>query len=113
MTHSSPLQAILLGGLHGYLLVALLLFVIGLATVLLRRSLLLQFMGVELMLNAANVALLAFGRFRAGGDVQATVFYLFIVAVAACEAAVGLALVVTLFRHRGTTDSDRADALKQ
>jgi len=103
--------ALLHGSLQGYILVALLLFVIGLATVLVRRSLLIQFMGVELMLNAANVALLAFARYR-GGDVQGTVFYLFIIAVAACEAAVGLALVVALFRHRRSTDSDRADALR-
>ncbi len=105
-------STLLHGSLQAYVLVALLLFVIGLATVLLRRSLLMQFMGVELMLNAANVALLAFARFR-GGDVQGTAFYLFIIAVAACEAAVGLALVVALFRHRQTTDSDRADSLKQ
>ena len=100
------------GTLQAYILVALLLFVIGLATVLLRRSLLMQFMGVELMLNAANVALLAFARFR-GGDVEGTAFYLFIIAVAACEAAVGLAIVVALFRHKQTTDSDRADTLRQ
>ena len=108
----NPLHPILSGGLQGYILVALLLFVIGLFTVLNRRSVLVQFMGIELMLNSANVALLAFARFR-GGDVQGTVFYLFIIAVAACEAAVGLALVVGLFRHRQSTDTDRADALKQ
>ena len=108
----SGLDAILQGGLQGYLVVALLLFAIGLATVLLRRTLLMQFMGVELMLNAANVALLAFARFR-NGDSQAMVFYLFIIAVAACEAAVGLALVIGLYRHRDTTDSDRAASLKQ
>jgi len=108
----NPVVPILTGGLQGYILVAFLLFAIGLFTVLNRRSILVQFMGVELMLNAANVALLAFARFR-GGDVQGTVFYLFIVAVAACEAAVGLALVVGLFRLRQTTDTDRADALKQ
>jgi len=107
----TTLSSILQGSLQGYVLVALLLFVIGLFTVLSRRSVLVQFMGVELMLNAANVALLAFARHR-GGDVQGTVFYLFIIAVAACEAAVGLALVVGFFRHRHTTDSDRADALK-
>jgi NADH-quinone oxidoreductase subunit K len=104
-------ESILSGGLQGYILVALLLLLLGLAAVLCRRSILVQFMGVELMLNAANVALLAFARFR-GGDVQGTVFYLFIIAVAACEAAVGLALVVGLFRHRQSTDTDRADALK-
>ena len=103
---------LLQGNLHGYLAVALLLFAIGFATVLVRRSLLVQFMGVELMLNAANLALLAAARWR-GGDPQASVLYLFIIAVAACEAAVGLALVVALFRHRATTDADRADLLKQ
>ena len=108
----TSLNAILSGGLQGYVLVALLLFIVGLGAVLARRSILVQFMGVELMLNAANVALLAFARFR-GGDVQGTVFYIFIIAVAACEAAVGLALVVGLHRHRQSTDTDRADALKQ
>jgi NADH-quinone oxidoreductase subunit K len=103
--------SILSGGLPGYILVAFLLFIVGLGTVLVRRSILVQFMGVELMLNAANVALLAFARFQ-GGDAQGTVFYLFIIAVAACEAAVGLALVVGLYRHRNSTDTDRADALK-
>ncbi len=113
MTPTHPFwPEVLQGGLAGYILLALLLFVIGLATVLIRRSLLMQFMGVELMLNAANVALLAFSRFR-NGDAQATTFYLFIIAVAACEAAVGLALIVGLYRHRQTTDSDRADALRQ
>lgn len=108
----STAQVLLHGSLQLYVLVALLLFVIGLATVLLRRTLLMQFMGIELMLNAANVALLVFARYR-GGDVQGTVFYLFIIGVAACEAAIGLALVVTLHRLRGSTDSDRADLLKQ
>ena len=108
----TSLSSILAGGLQGYILVAMLLFLVGLGTVLVRRSILVQFMGVELMLNAANVALLAFARFR-GWDAQGTVFYLFIIAVAACEAAVGLALVVGLYRHRQSTDTDRADALKQ
>jgi NADH-quinone oxidoreductase subunit K len=106
------MSSVLQGGLQGYLVVSLLLFVIGLATVLLRRTLLMQFMGVELMLNAANVALVAFARFR-GGDLQPSLFYLFIIGVAACEAAVGLALVVGLHRHRDTTDADRVDSLKQ
>lgn len=100
------------GNLGAFLVVGLLLFVIGLATVLIRRTFLMQFMGIELMLNAANIVLLAFARAR-GGDVQGTLFYLFIIGVAACEAAVGLALVIALHRHRGTTDADRADSLKQ
>lgn len=100
------------GNLAAFLVVGLLLFIIGLATVLIRRTFLMQFMGIELMLNAANIVLLAFARAR-GGDVQGTVFYLFIIGVAACEAAIGLALVIALHRHRGTTDADRADSLKQ
>ena len=106
------MATLLSGGLQGYLAVALLLFVLGLATVLLRRTLLMQFMGVELMLNAANVALVAFARWH-GGDADATVFYLMIIAIAACEAAVGLALVIGLHRMRGTTDADRTASLKQ
>ena len=95
-----------------YIYLATILFAIGGATVLTRRNAIIVFMGVELMLNAANVALLAFGRFRQQAA-EATTFYLFILAVAACEAAVGLALVVALFRLRGTTDSDRADSMRQ
>jgi NADH-quinone oxidoreductase subunit K len=98
--------------LQAYLAVSFLLFVLGLSIVLLRRNLLVQFMGIELMLNATNLALLAFARWR-GGDVTGTVLYLLIIAVAACEAAVGLALIVGLFRHRRSTDTDRADSLKQ
>jgi len=60
----SFLQALWTGGLQGYLLVGFLLFVIGLMTVLLRRSFLLQFMGIELMLNAINIILLAFGKWQ-------------------------------------------------
>jgi len=104
--------ALIHGSLQAYLAVSLFLFAIGLAVVLLRRSLLIQFMGVELMLNAANLALLAFARWR-GVEVSATAFYLFIIAVAACEAAVGLALIIGLFRHIGTTNADSADSLRQ
>jgi len=100
------------GSLQAYLVLSFLLFAVGLSVVLLRRSLLVQFMGVELMLNAANLALLAFARWR-GGDVSGTVLYFLIIAVAACEAAVGLALIIGLFRHRASTDTDGADSLKQ
>jgi NADH-quinone oxidoreductase subunit K len=112
MNSASSFSTYLCGGLQGYLAVALLLFVIGLAAVLLRRTLLMQFMGIELMLNAANVALLAFARWR-GGDVEGTIFYLFIIGVAACEAAVGLGLIIALHRHKGTTDADRTADLRQ
>jgi len=106
------IEALMHGSLQAYLMVSLLLFVIGLSVVLLRRSLLVQFMGVELMLNATNLALLAFAKWR-GGDVSGTVLYLLIIAVAACEAAVGLALIIGLFRQRGSTDTDGADSLRR
>jgi len=106
------MDGLVTGNLQGYLAVGFLLFVVGLCTVLVRRTLLMQFMGIELMLNAANIVLLAFARAR-GNDVQGTIFYLFIIGAAACEAAVGLALVIALHRHRQTTDADRADLLKQ
>ena len=110
MTHPSPLQAILLGGLPGYLLVALLLFVIGLATVLLRRSLLLQFMGVELMLNAANLAFIAFSRVHESMDGH--VLAMMVMAVAAAEAALALAVVILLHKHKGKLDTNVFSLLK-
>lgn len=99
------------GNLVGYLLVSFTLFMIGLLTILLRRSFLLQFMGIELMLNAANIALLAFGQWRAEA-VHASIYYLFIIGIAACEAAVGLALIVELYRLKSSTDSDQQSSLR-
>ena len=99
-------------GYAHFLVLAAVLFAIGVGGVLLRRNALIIMMSIELMLNAANVVLLAFARTH-GNDVRGTVFYLFIIGVAACEAAVGLALVIAFHRHRQTTDADRADLLKQ
>lgn len=75
----SFLQALWTGGLQGYLLVGFLLFVIGLMTVLLRRSFLLQFMGIELMLNAINIILLAFGKWQ--GEPPPLRFFIFSLSV--------------------------------
>jgi NADH-quinone oxidoreductase subunit K len=85
-------------GLEHYLAVSALLFCIGLAGVLLRRNLLIAYMSLELMLNAANLALVAFARFNNNLDGQVMVF--FIITVAAAEVAVGLALIVALYRKR-------------
>ena len=99
-----------------YLVVSGLLFSIGLAGVLVRRSILIIFMSLELMLNAANLSLVAFSRFNLGQDglpgygAQALVF--FIITVAAAEVAVGLAIIVALFRARQTTHVEDLDALK-
>lgn len=85
-------------GLSHYLIVSALLFCLGLLGVVLRRNLLIIYMSLELMLNAANLALVAFSRFNANLDGQVMVF--FIITVAAAEVAVGLALIVALYRKR-------------
>ena len=94
--------------LGDYLIVSGILFVIGFAGVMLRRNLIIILMSLELMLNAANLSLVAFSRFRVDStglpnyDVQ--VFVFFIITVAAAEVAVGLAILVALYRARQTTD---------
>lgn len=102
--------------LSNYLLVSGLLFAIGLAGVLLRRNLLVIFMGLELMLNAANLSLLAFSRFHLTmngyPDYSAQTLVFFIITVAAAEVAVGLAIIVALFRARQTVHVEDLDALK-
>jgi NADH-quinone oxidoreductase subunit K len=87
-------------GLDHYLVVSVLLFALGLMGVIVRRNLLVIYMGLELMLNAANLALVAFSRFNNNLDGQ--VFVFFIITVAAAEVSVGLALIVALYRKRQT-----------
>jgi NADH-quinone oxidoreductase subunit K len=87
-------------GLGHYLVVSVLLFSLGLLGVLIRRNLLVIYMSLEVMLNAANLALVAFSRFR--HDLNGQVMVLFIITVAAAEVAVGLALIVALYRRRQT-----------
>jgi NADH-quinone oxidoreductase subunit K len=102
--------------LGDYLTVSGILFVIGFAGVLLRRNILIIFMALELMLNAANLSLVAFSRFRLGTngmpDYNAQVLVFFIITVAAAEVAVGLAIIVALFRARHTTHVEDISALK-
>lgn len=85
-------------GLEHYLVVSVLLFALGLLGVIVRRNLLVMYMSLEMMLNAANLALVAFSRFNNNLDGQVLVF--FIITVAAAEVAVGLALIVALYRKR-------------
>ncbi|KAF5406518.1 MAG: NADH-quinone oxidoreductase subunit K [Candidatus Udaeobacter sp.] len=102
--------------LGDYLIVSGILFVIGFAGVMLRRNLIIILMSLELMLNAANLSLVAFSRFRVDStglpnyDVQ--VFVFFIITVAAAEVAVGLAIIVALYRARQTTDVKDISSLK-
>ena len=88
--------------LNHYLLVSAALFAIGLLGVIVRRNLLIIYKSLELMLNAANVALVAMSRFNGNLDGQVMVF--FIITVAAAEVSVGLALIVALYRKRQTAD---------
>jgi NADH-quinone oxidoreductase subunit K len=102
--------------LGDYLIVSGILFVIGFAGVMLRRNLIIILMSLELMLNAANLSLVAFSRFRVNSiglpDYNAQVFVFFIITVAAAEVAVGLAILVALYRARQTTDVKDISSLK-
>jgi NADH-quinone oxidoreductase subunit K len=98
-------------GIGTYLALAVVLFGIGAAGFLTRRNMLIQLMSIELMLNSVNVLLLAFNRaYPANHDGQ--VFAFFVIAVAAAEAAVGLAIVIAYFRIKKTLDTDDATLLK-
>ena len=102
--------------LGDYLLVSAILFTIGFAGVMLRRNLIVILMSIELMLNGANLSLVAFSRFRLGAnglpDYNAEVLVFFVITVAAAEVAVGLALLVALYRARHTTNVDDVTGLK-
>lgn len=90
--------------LHHYLMLSGVLFAIGAAGVLLRRNLITVLLSIEVMLNAVNLTFIAFGHFLGAADGQVIVF--FVITVAAAEAAVGLALVIALFRHVETLNPD-------
>ena len=96
--------------LNAYLVVSVALFAIGLLGVLIRRNTLVVFMCLELMLVASTVALVAFSRFNGSND--GNVFVFFILTVAAAEVAVGLAIIVALFRRRQTIQVDELNTLK-
>jgi NADH-quinone oxidoreductase subunit K len=93
-----------------FLLLSALMFMIGAAGVLLRRNILVVLMSIELMLNGANLALITFARIQGDAHGQALAFM--VVAIAAAEAAVGLAIVVAIFRGRRTTNVDDLDLMK-
>jgi NADH-quinone oxidoreductase subunit K len=99
--------------LHTYLMIAAALFAIGFAGAALRRNAILMLMGIELMLNAANLSFLAFARYSVSVEqVNGVLFVLFSIAIAAAEAGVGLALIIAVYRHFKTTDLDQASTLR-
>ena len=97
-------------GLEHYLVISAILFTIGMAGLVLRRNILVIFMSVELLLNATNLSFIAFSRYRA--DMVGHVASFFVIAVAAAEAAVGLAIVIAIFRNRGTVKINELDIMK-
>lgn len=94
-----------------YLGLAIILFTIGALGVLARRNAIIIFMSIELMLNAANLAFVAFARYWQVIDGQ--IFVFFIMTVAAAEVAIGLALIVTIFRSKASIDVDQMSSLKE
>ncbi len=96
--------------LNQYLLISGLLFALGMAGVVLRRNILVVLMSLEMMLNAANLSVVAFSRFN--NQVQGQILVFFIIAIAAAEVAVGLAIVVALFRLRQNVGVDEVTSLK-
>ena len=93
-----------------FLALSAILFTIGVAGVLVRRNLIVMLMSIELMLNAVNLAFVAFARARGSVDGQAIVF--FVMTVAAAEAAVGLAIMISVFRNRETINADELNLMR-
>lgn len=99
--------------LHGYLLLAAMIFSIGLAGALTRRNAILVLVGIELMLNAANLNFIAFWRYGAKPEaISGIMFVIFSIGIAAAEAAVGLALIIAIYRHYKTVNVDEVNSMK-
>ena len=99
-------------GLGHYLILATLLFSIGLYGALAKRNAIVILMCIELMLNAVNIALVAFSRYIVPVLLTGQVFAIFIIVVAAAEAAVGLAIIMAIYRSRETIETDKIDLMK-
>ena len=93
-----------------FLVLSAILFAIGVVGVLIRRNIIVMFMSIELMLNAVNLAFVALGRSMGSIDGQVIVF--FVITVAAAEAAVGLGIIISLFRNRATVNADELNLLR-
>lgn len=98
--------------LYHYLFLGAALFCIGLYGAVAKKNAIAVFMGVELMLNSVNINLVAFNHFLKPDVLAGHTFAIFVIAVAACEVAVGLAIILSLYRHRKSTTVDDIDLLK-
>ncbi len=99
-------------GLQNYLVLSSILFAIGLYGALTRRNTIVVLMSIEIMLNAVNIALVAFSRYITPALLTGQVFAIFVIVVAAAEAAVGLAILISVYRNRKTIETDKIDLLK-
>src|SRR5882672_7006533 len=113
---SSAIEGVKHPDLSKFLVFAAILFIIGVAGVLTRRNLLVIFMSIELILNAANLNFIAFSRYLqdtgTGNPMSGQIFTVFIIVVAAAEAAIGLGIVIALYRNRETIWIDEIDLMK-
>lgn len=96
--------------LNHYLMLSAVIFAIGVIGVVVRRNLIVILMSIELMLNAVNLTFIAFSRFL--GSIEGQVVVFFVMAVAAAEAVIGLAIIISVFRHRHTLDPQEMQLLK-
>ena len=99
-------------GLEHYLILSAILFSIGLYGVLAKRNAIIILISIELMLNAVNIAMVAFSRYIVPLMLTGQVFAIFIIVVAAAEAAVGLAIIIAIYRNRETIDATQVDLMK-
>jgi NAD(P)H-quinone oxidoreductase subunit 4L len=99
-------------GLNHYLILSAILFSIGLYGALTKRNAIVILMSIEIMLNAVNIAMVAFSRFIVPTLLTGQIFAIFIMVVAAAEAAVGLAIIISIYRSRETIDSTKIDLMK-
>ncbi|MBA7486344.1 NADH-quinone oxidoreductase subunit K [subsurface metagenome] len=99
-------------GLEHYIILSAILFSIGLYGVLAKRNVIIILISIELMLNAVNVAMVAFSRYIVPLLLTGQVFAIFIIVVAAAEAAVGLAIIIAVYRNRDTIDATQIDLMK-
>jgi NADH:ubiquinone oxidoreductase subunit K len=99
--------------LHAYMLLSALLFAVGLGGALTRRNAIIILIGIELMLNAANLNFIAFWRYGPNPEaLTGILFVLFSIGIAAAEAAVGLALIISIYRHYRTADIEQMNSMK-
>jgi NADH-quinone oxidoreductase subunit K len=98
--------------IHSYLVVSVLLFAIGLVGVFTRRNAIAVLLGIELMLNAANINFVAFWRYSGGAQMEGQVFTLVIITVAAAEAAIALAIILNVYRRFRTVNVDQINLMK-